>query len=124
MMNRSMQKGFVVVTGLTLALTSALWAEKKPARNEPKVSYYKKVRPIFQAQCQGCHQPAKAKGGYVMTDFVRLLAGGDDAKEAGKTAIVPGKPAESHLIQQITPKDGETEMPKKKAPLAEKEIAL
>ena len=28
-----------------------------------KVSYYKQVRPIFQAHCQGCHQPAKAGGG-------------------------------------------------------------
>ena len=24
------------------------------------VSYYKQIRPIFQAHCQGCHQPAKA----------------------------------------------------------------
>jgi mono/diheme cytochrome c family protein len=32
----------------------------KPDPNKP-VSYFKDVRPIFQAQCQGCHQPAKAK---------------------------------------------------------------
>ncbi|HEY4408323.1 MAG TPA: alpha-amylase family glycosyl hydrolase, partial [Acidimicrobiia bacterium] len=37
--------------------------------------YYKQIRPIFQAQCQGCHQPSKAGGGYVMTAFDRLLAG-------------------------------------------------
>src|SRR5260221_8280214 len=38
-----------------------------------KVSYYKDVRPLFQQHCQGCHQPAKAQGGYVMTDFAELL---------------------------------------------------
>ena len=27
------------------------------------VSYFKRVRLIFQAECQGCHQPAKAKRG-------------------------------------------------------------
>ncbi|HEU0038439.1 MAG TPA: hypothetical protein VFR76_04125, partial [Verrucomicrobiae bacterium] len=33
------------------------------------VSYYRQDRPILQDNCQGCHQPAKAKGGFVMTDF-------------------------------------------------------
>src|SRR5260221_10085982 len=77
---------------------------------DPKapVSYYKQIRPIFQAQCQGCHQPAKDKGGYVMTDFKRLLAAGD----GGKPAVVPGKPEQSFLYQQIVPKNGEAEMPK------------
>lgn len=77
------------------------------------VSYWRQIRPIFQASCQGCHQPAKDKGGYVMTDFARLLAGGD----SGDKAIVPGKPDASPLIAAITPKDGEADMPKDKAPL-------
>ena len=46
--------------------------EAKPAAPGDKISYYKQVRPIFQANCQGCHQPAKAGGGYVMTSFDRL----------------------------------------------------
>src|SRR4051812_29929934 len=71
----------------------------------PKVSYDKQIRPIFQAHCQGCHQPAKPGGGYVMTAFDRLLAGGE-SKEA---AIVPKKAGESLLIEQITPHDGKAE---------------
>src|SRR5690606_35733701 len=59
--------------------------EARPAAPDDKVSYYKQVRPIFQAHCQGCHQPAKAGGGYVMTSFDRLVAGGD-SKAA---AVVP-----------------------------------
>ena len=31
------------------------------------ISYHKQIRPIFQAKCQGCHQPAKASGDYIMT---------------------------------------------------------
>src|SRR5437762_14233821 len=77
------------------------------------VSYWKQVRPIFQASCQGCHQPAKSKGGYVMTDFKRLLAGGD----SGDQAILEGKPDQSPLVAAITPKEGEADMPKDKAPL-------
>ena len=36
--------------------------------------------------------------------------------------IVPGKPDESYLVQQITPADGKAEMPKEKDPLSEDEI--
>jgi len=111
------------------AATMVVSAAAPPAAKEVEdpnapVSYFKKVRPIFQAQCQGCHQPAKAKGGYVMTDFARMLEGGDDAKKDGKKAIVPGQPKASLLVEQITPENGEAEMPKKKAPLPEKDIAL
>ena len=49
-----------------------------------------------------------------------MLKGG----ETGEPAIVPGKPAESHLVEQITPQDGKAEMPQNKPPLAESEIAL
>ncbi|TXT37890.1 MAG: WD40 repeat-containing protein [Planctomycetota bacterium] len=84
------------------------------------VSFDKQVRLILQANCQGCHQPAKAGGQYVMTDFAKLVKGG----ETGAAAIVPGKPAESSLIQLITPKDGKAEMPKGKAPLTAAEIEI
>jgi len=41
------------------------------------VSYHKQIRPLFQATCQGCHQPAKANGAFVMTDVARMFAPGD-----------------------------------------------
>ena len=92
------------------------------AANESQkpVSYYSDIRPIFEANCVGCHQPSKDKGGYIMTDFARLVEGGED-----DIAIVPGNPKESHLIREITPDaEGKAEMPKKKDPLHEVEIAL
>lgn len=87
---------------------------------ETQVSYFKQVRPLFQAKCQGCHQPAKPLGEYVMTSFDTLLAGG----ETGDAAVVPGKPDESYLIDLITPVDGSAEMPKKGKPFAEAQVAL
>ncbi|MFT6380161.1 MAG: WD40 repeat protein [Akkermansiaceae bacterium] len=87
---------------------------------EKQISYYNDIRPIFQANCVGCHQPSKDHGDFIMTDFNRLLAGGEDG-----IAIIPGKPEESYLIEEITPNtQGEAEMPKKKDPLHEIEIAL
>ncbi|MCA9082138.1 MAG: PD40 domain-containing protein, partial [Planctomycetaceae bacterium] len=74
-----------------------------------------------QAHCQGCHQPAKAGGDYIMTNVANLLHAG----ESGEAAIVPGKPDESYLIAEITPgDDGQAEMPKGKPALKPDEIDL
>src|SRR6267154_1914543 len=102
--------------------SSASTAESKEAdaKSAPKVSYYREIRPILQANCQGCHQPAKTKGGYMMTEFKRLLAGGDSEG----AAIVPDHPEKSAILKMVTPQDGEVRMPKGKTPLMETEVAL
>ncbi|SFI54784.1 DUF1549 domain-containing protein [Planctomicrobium piriforme] len=84
------------------------------------VSYDREIRPIFQAHCQGCHQPAKPSGGYVMTSFSRLMQSG----ESRDAAVVPGKPDASALLMQIVPVDGKAAMPKDKPALSAAEIAL
>lgn len=104
------------VSGLAFA------APPKKAENiDPNapVSFYKQIRPIFQAACHGCHQPAKAKGDYIMTDFAALLKGGEEGH-----AVVASKPEESKLIELITPKNGKADMPQKADPLHESQIAL
>jgi len=83
------------------------------------VSFYKSIRPVFQAKCHGCHQPAKAKGDYIMTDFAKLLAGGKDG-----AAVVAGDAAASALLKQITPHDGKVEMPKSGDPVPAADVAL
>ncbi len=110
---------FVFALAGFTAITSTRAAEAKADPNLP-VSYYKQIRPIFQANCQGCHQPAKSKGGYVMTDFAKLLAGGDSKDKA----IVAKQPEKSNLLKVITPVKGEAEMPEGKPPLVEGEIEL
>ena len=40
--------------------------------------------PVLQAKCVGCHQPAKAEGGYLMTDPAALFAGGGQRAGGGR----------------------------------------
>lgn len=108
----------LVFVQLISATVFAADGNSKSAEASPPPSYAKDVRPIFQAHCQGCHQPAKASGEYEMTSFANLLKGG----ESGDAAIVPENPAASHLIEEITPHDGVAEMPKGRKPLSEVEI--
>src|SRR5438067_11168727 len=111
--------GFMFVGAIS---PQARGAESKSTDEKaaPKVSYYREIRPILQANCQGCHQPAKSKGGYLMTEFKRLLTGGDTEG----AAIVPGHPEKSAILKMVTPQDGEVRMPKGKTPLMETDVAL
>ncbi|MEQ8789561.1 MAG: c-type cytochrome domain-containing protein [Pirellulaceae bacterium] len=108
---------------MVLVFGGAMVAAKEPTPTtdqQADVSFYRDVRPIFQAHCQGCHQPAKPSGEYVMTAFEQLTAGG----ESGEAAVVPGKPDESYLMQQIEPIDGKAAMPEGRPPLSDAEIKL
>src|SRR5438105_3583933 len=87
-------------------------AQVKKDDKEPEVvSYYKHVRPLFQQHCQGCHQPAKAEGGFLMTSYDELFKKGDN----GKPGVVAGQPERSHIVAQIAPHDGKPpQMPRGK----------
>lgn len=109
------------IFAVLFSATALLAADPKEAPPAPsKISYYKDVRPIFQQNCQGCHQPAKAGGNYNMTLYADLLKKGD----RDKPGVVPGQPAKSFLVELIRPKSGKTEMPRGKDPLTEPQIKL
>jgi mono/diheme cytochrome c family protein len=104
-----MRMRFALAALVSLGLPVAALADD-PA----KVSYYKDVRPILQQNCNGCHQPAKPLGGYVTTDHANLVKAG----ERGKPGVVPGKPKESYLVEQLKVQDnGKAAMPKNRDPL-------
>jgi WD40 repeat protein/mono/diheme cytochrome c family protein len=115
-----MQRWFSLA--LATLLLGGLFAQAEPAKDAPKakVSFYKDVRPILQQHCQGCHQPAKSQGGYIMTDFDGLMKSGD----SNKPGVVPGKPEASYLLDEIRVKDGKAEMPKNGTPLEAKQYAI
>ncbi|MEC9475776.1 MAG: DUF1549 domain-containing protein [Planctomycetota bacterium] len=111
----------LLLSGLLLMVTISSIADDhvKSEQEAGKISFYREIRPILQANCHGCHQPAKAKGDYVMTKFDQLLAGGGE-----EVAIIPHQPDESLLVELITPIDGEAEMPSKGDPLKPEQIEL
>lgn len=104
-------------------LCPAVLAAQPPAKKDApsgKVSYYKDVRPIFQQHCQGCHQPAKPLGGYVMTTHPDLFKAGD----SDQPGVVAGKPDKSLLIQLLGDVSDRGRMPKGKDPLPDAQIKL
>lgn len=107
---------FFLVPGLARAQTPA-----KKDKEPEVVSYYKDVRPIFQQHCQGCHQPAKAQAGFVMTGYAELFKKTD----LDNPGIVAGQPDKSEIVNQITAHDGKPpEMPRGKDPLSDREVRM
>ncbi len=101
---------FSVLMGLTSSIRSA---EEAPA----PVSYYRQVRPLIQRQCSGCHQPAKAGGNLILTDFAAFQKGGENG-----TGFVAGQPDNSLLIQYVS--GDKPEMPRGADPLKAEQVAL
>ncbi|WP_435017418.1 DUF1549 domain-containing protein [Tundrisphaera sp. TA3] len=121
----SWSRGFWPSVALAVTMVAGpLRAEdaKAPGKGgDGPVSFARQIQPIFRAQCQGCHQPAKEEGEYRMTTHAGLMAAG----ESGIPGVVPGKPDESHLIDQIAiDADGKALMPSGKPPLAQADIDL
>jgi mono/diheme cytochrome c family protein len=109
---------------VVLSVPAASMAQPAKDKDRPipggKVSYYKDVRPIFQQQCQGCHQPAKPQGGFVMTSYPDLLKPGDSELPG----VVPGKPQDSLLVKLLGEVQGRAQMPKGKDPLPQFQVKL
>jgi WD40 repeat protein len=112
----------LLLAGALLALSASFAAAEPAEKKEPsEISYYKDVRRVFQQHCQGCHQPAKPQGSYVMTGYADLLKKGDHEQPG----VVPGHPEQSMVVEQILPKDGKKPaMPKGKPPLSAADVEI
>jgi mono/diheme cytochrome c family protein len=76
-----------------------------PAATTP-VDFVRDVQPLFVSRCYKCHGPNKQTAGLALHRKVRALAGGDDGP-----VLVPGKSADSRLIQFVAGVDRDHVMP-------------
>jgi cytochrome c553 len=130
-LRRRMRARLAALLGALSALAvgaSASRAADLPAGHPPinKLSaddlqfFEAKIRPILANKCYNCHskQGDKVRGGLLLDSREAMLQGGNSGP-----ALVPGKPAESLLIQAIGYKDEDLQMPPKGEKLSDQEIA-
>src|SRR5262245_21710634 len=77
------------------------------------------VKPLLDSRCVSCHGPDKVKGGLRMDSRTAILKAGD----SGVPAVVPGRPADSLLLQAVMHSRKDLEMPPKEK-LTPRDIAL
>ena len=70
------------------------------------VDFVKEVKPILDARCVSCHGPTKQRSGLRLDRKEDALKGGDSGP-----AIVPGKAADSPLLQRLLSMEKNERMP-------------
>ncbi len=83
------------------------------------VDFARDVLPVFKKHCHQCHGPAKQKSGLRLDVKAKALEGGD----VHGPSIVPGKAADSPLIQLVSGANKDLRMPPKGDRLSAAEIA-
>jgi hypothetical protein len=89
-----------------------------PAANHP-VSFNREIKPILEKSCLQCHGHGRSKGSFRIDSRETLLQGGDSGP-----AVVPGRSAESLLIELVMGFDPDSQMPKKGTRLTPEQIGL
>jgi mono/diheme cytochrome c family protein len=90
-----------------------------PTSRAAPIDFVRDVRPIFEAHCYDCHSGDTRKSGLRLDVKSAAMKGGDNHGPD----IIPGKAAESPLIQFLTTTNEDEIMPPKGGPLSEKDIA-
>ena len=97
--------------GLCAVVLVASTAAATDAPSPADLQFFEnKVRPVLAERCYACHstKEGKDKGGLHVDGRAALLKGGDNGP-----SLVPGKPAKSKLIEAISYKNVDLQMPPK-----------
>jgi len=118
---RSILSLLCCLAGAWLSNSSALAAESsgKSTANR-KIDYLKQVKHILAEKCYACHSTLKQEADLRLETKSLMLTGGDSGP-----VLVPGKPAESLILERILAK-GDEQMPPPEAGarLLDRDIAL
>lgn len=108
--------GFLLLSALPLHA-----AEDLPEPVDKPIEFVRDIRPIFKEHCYKCHGVNKQEGGLRLDRKEAALRGGDTGK-----VILPGKSAQSTLIQYVAGTDPILVMPPESEGdrLSNKEVAL
>jgi hypothetical protein len=97
---------FAVLSLVVLGVSSALAAA--PSAAPSRVEFNRDIRPILSDNCFYCHGPDPK---HREADLRLDLRDAATAERDGSTAIVPGKPEASALVERITSADADVLMP-------------
>jgi mono/diheme cytochrome c family protein len=97
MTHRSIPSTLLAVAVSTCGFAQPACAAGPDAAGSKQIEFFEtKVRPIFAEKCQKCHGADKQKGGLRLDSRDAVLKGGESG-----AVVVPGKPAESPMIDAV-----------------------
>src|SRR5262245_15119155 len=105
--------------GTTFAKITPEQAKTLPPPADHKIDFAREIKPILEASCIKCHGRGRTKGEFSIERRDTLLKGGDSGP-----AIIPGKSAESRVIELVAGLDPDSVMPQKGKRLTPEQIGL
>ena len=84
----------------------------------PTIDYERQVRPLIKANCLGCHNAEKRKGGLSLANYEDVLEGGRSG-----TIVRPGRGHDSLVMRRLSG-GVEPQMPMDETPLNPRELAI
>ncbi len=113
----AMRRRYGVTCAFAILLTTGVFVQTADA--EERIDFVRDVQPIFAQHCISCHGPEQATNALRLDRRSSALRGGDSAEPA----VVPGDAQASYLIKLVRGDDPERQMPYKRPPLSETQIA-
>jgi cytochrome c553 len=110
----------LLAAGLAARAGAAIDATTAVASAEDQQFFETKIRPVLADKCYKCHSrdADKIKGGLMLDTREGMLHGGDTGP-----AVEPGKPADSLLVDAISYKDPDLQMPPKGDRLSDQQVS-
>lgn len=109
----------VAATPLAAAPATRPSAATRPAAAPGKIDFVRQVKPVLEANCAKCHGERPTKAYSLLTKKQAFTPG-----ESEEPPIVPGKSADSLIVQLMKSGDPEHRMPQKAKPMAAAQVAL
>lgn len=106
-----MMRSFICLCLLTCPISLAA---------DDAVSFRRDIAPILLVQCQACHGPKQAEGGYRVDTFAHVM----DAGDSEVSPFTAEKVDESEVFRRITSTDEDERMPAESDPLDKSQIDL
>jgi mono/diheme cytochrome c family protein len=105
---------------LVFRLPADIVATAQPIKPEDLQFFETHIRPVLAERCYKCHSrdADKIKGGLMLDTREGMLHGGDTGP-----AVVPGKPEDSLILDAISYKDADLQMPPKGDKLSDQEVS-
>ena len=110
----------VVLATLTAGAADIDLSKLPPAATRP-VDFAKDIQPMLANNCFSCHGEKKQESGLRLDSRAELLKGGVDF---GDRTLIPGKGAESRLLQVVAHVHPDIKMPKKGDRLTAEQVGL
>lgn len=95
-----------------------LLASLASAQDEHKINFQDDIAPIFEGECNACHNGAQKKGGLALDTYAALMEGGGSG-----AVIVPGEPAKSRLYLLVAHEETPT-MPPNSPKMIDEDLSL